>query len=131
MEAGLGALRIPSHCPVRVDLQQGSPYPSAPSCLILMLESAQTKGRPKPPHRTRHRRGSVHTFHIGVADKVTVQKIVTDNVARESRLHTDESRLYTGADALFASQYELVECFTFARLKRRRAREPLRAAQLS
>jgi hypothetical protein len=34
---------------------------------------------------------------------VTVQKIVTENVARESRLHTDESRLYTGADAFFAS----------------------------
>jgi len=49
------------------------------------------------------RGGSVRTFHVGVADKVTVQKIVTDNVSRESRLHTDESRLYIGADALFAS----------------------------
>ena len=49
------------------------------------------------------RGGSVRTFHVGVADKRTVQKIVTDNVARETRLHTDESRLYTGADALFAS----------------------------
>jgi transposase-like protein len=49
------------------------------------------------------RGGSVRTFHVAVADKVTVEKIVTDNVARESRLHTDESRLYFGSDARFAS----------------------------
>lgn len=49
------------------------------------------------------RGGSVRSFHVGVADKETVQKIVTDNVDRESRLHTDESRLYTGSDAYFAS----------------------------
>jgi transposase-like protein len=49
------------------------------------------------------RGGSVRTFHVGVADKFTVQKIVVENVSRESRLHTDESRLYIGSDALFAS----------------------------
>ncbi|MGE0060942.1 MAG: IS1595 family transposase [Xanthobacteraceae bacterium] len=49
------------------------------------------------------RGGRVRTFHVAVADKVTVQKIVVDNIARESRLHTDESRLYTGAEAHFAS----------------------------
>lgn len=49
------------------------------------------------------RGGRVRTFHVGAADKVTVSKIVMDNVARESRLHTDESRLYIGSDALFAS----------------------------
>ncbi len=49
------------------------------------------------------RGGSVRTFHVAVADKMTVTKIVTDNVSRESRLHTDESRLYFGADALFAT----------------------------
>ena len=38
-----------------------------------------------------------------VADKITVQKIAADNIARESRLHTDESRLYTGADQHFAA----------------------------
>lgn len=68
-----------------------------------------TKGGKSGPANKRaivalvERGGSVRTFHVGVADKVTVQKIVTDNVSRESRLHTDESRLYTGADALFAS----------------------------
>jgi transposase-like protein len=49
------------------------------------------------------RGGRVRTFHVAVADKVTVQKIVKDNVDRESRLHTDESRLYTGVDQHFAT----------------------------
>ena len=45
----------------------------------------------------------VRSFHVENADKPTVTKIVTENIARESRLHTDESRLYMGADELFAS----------------------------
>jgi transposase-like protein len=49
------------------------------------------------------RGGRVRTFHVGAADKVTVSKIVMDNVARESRLHTDESRLYIGSDVHFAT----------------------------
>lgn len=49
------------------------------------------------------RGGNVRTFHVPTADKVTVTKIVTENIARESRLHTDESRLYTGADAHFGA----------------------------
>jgi hypothetical protein len=32
---------------------------------------------------------------------VTVTAIVRENIARESRLHTDESRLYTGSDEHF------------------------------
>jgi transposase-like protein len=71
--------------------------------------SPQRKGRPykvgsRGPRDKRaivalvERGGSVRTFHVAVADKVTVQKIVRDNVARESRLHTDESRLYGGID---------------------------------
>jgi transposase-like protein len=43
------------------------------------------------------RGGSVRTFHVPVADKATVNKIVRDNIARESKLHTDESRLYNDA----------------------------------
>ena len=43
------------------------------------------------------RGGKVRTFHVAVADKVTVNKIVTENIARETRLHTDESRLYGDA----------------------------------
>ena len=44
------------------------------------------------------RGGNVRTFRVAVADKVTVTNIVTDNIAKESRLHTDESKLYFGAD---------------------------------
>lgn len=44
------------------------------------------------------RGGSVRTFHVATADKPTVQKIVRENVDPQSRLQTDESRLYTGMD---------------------------------
>jgi transposase-like protein len=43
------------------------------------------------------RGGKVRSFHVPRADKKTVQKIVRDNIAHESRLHTDESKLYVGA----------------------------------
>jgi hypothetical protein len=47
--------------------------------------------------------GRVRSFHPGVADGETVAKIVRDNVARETRLHTDESRRYVKAGAEFAA----------------------------
>lgn len=40
------------------------------------------------------RGGSVRSFHVENADKGTVNIIVEVNVAREARLHTDESRIY-------------------------------------
>jgi transposase-like protein len=40
------------------------------------------------------RGGSVRSFHVASADKYEVGQIVRKNVAKESRLHTDESRLY-------------------------------------
>jgi hypothetical protein len=49
------------------------------------------------------RGGKVRTFHIPRADKATVSKIVMDNIHHESRLHTDESHLYFGADKHFAT----------------------------
>jgi len=49
------------------------------------------------------RGGSVRTFHVAVADKQSVIKIVTENVSRESRLHTDGSHLYRETDKHFAS----------------------------
>lgn len=49
------------------------------------------------------RGGAVRSFHVDHANKVTVAAIVTQNVRRESRLHTDESRLYRGADAHVAA----------------------------
>lgn len=51
------------------------------------------------------RGGSVRTFHVAVADAATVGQIVSENVARESRLHTDESRLYpTIGETFFAHE---------------------------
>jgi len=47
--------------------------------------------------------GNVRTFHVPVADKKTVSEIVRENIARKSRLHTDESRLYHGSDEHFAA----------------------------
>lgn len=49
------------------------------------------------------RGGRAKAFHVAVADKATVSKIVRDNVHPATRLHTDESRLYTGSADLFAS----------------------------
>lgn len=40
------------------------------------------------------RGGKARTFHVARADRVTIQKIVRENVAKESRLHTDGSPLY-------------------------------------
>ncbi len=53
------------------------------------------------------RGGRVRSFHVDHADKVTVANIVMANVAKETRLHTDESNLYKGADGVFA-QHETV-----------------------
>ena len=49
------------------------------------------------------RGGKVRSFHVDRADKATVAHIVMANVSRETRLHTDESRLYRGADGAFAA----------------------------
>jgi transposase-like protein len=49
------------------------------------------------------RGGKSRVFHVGNADKATVSRIVRENVDPASRLHTDESKLYKGADEAFAS----------------------------
>lgn len=53
------------------------------------------------------RGGEVRSFHVDRADKQTIANIVTKNVTRESRLFTDESALYKGADG-HVSQHEAV-----------------------
>src|SRR3954471_20870522 len=75
--------------------------------------SPQRRGRPftKGPRSIKvntrpivalvERGGRVRTFHVAVADKENVTKIVRENIAKESRLHTDESRLYFGSDEHF------------------------------
>ena len=40
------------------------------------------------------RGGSVRSFHVAVADQATVCQIVRENVDSESKVHTDESKLY-------------------------------------
>lgn len=75
--------------------------------------SPQRKGRPytkrKVPFNQRpivaliERGGNVRSFHVPVATQIAVQDIVKQNIARESRLHTDESRLYNNMDKHFAS----------------------------
>lgn len=47
------------------------------------------------------RGGNVRSFHVAVADGETVAKIVNKNILRETRLHTDESRLYVKVGANF------------------------------
>ncbi|MET4699273.1 hypothetical protein ABIE65_002303 [Constrictibacter sp. MBR-5] len=47
--------------------------------------------------------GRVHSFRVAVADKFTVNKIVRATIDRESRLHTDESRLYGDAPSIFST----------------------------
>jgi len=75
--------------------------------------SKQRKGRPftkkghlwnnRPIVALVERGGDIRTFHVAVADKETVAGIVTKNILKESRLHTDESRLYTGMDQHFSA----------------------------
>ncbi len=48
------------------------------------------------------RGGSVRSFHVPTMDKDSVNKIVSDNIAAETYLYTDESRLYGDADQMFA-----------------------------
>ena len=68
-----------------------------------------TKGGKTGPSNKRaivtlvERGGKVRSFHVPRADKATVSKIVTDNIHHESRLHTDESRLYFGAGDFFTA----------------------------
>jgi transposase-like protein len=49
------------------------------------------------------RGGNVRTFHVPVANKASVTKIVRENIAREARLHTDESNLYGDEATHFAA----------------------------
>jgi transposase-like protein len=78
-------------------------------------ESPQRRGRPytkggkggpggkRPIVALVERGGNVRSFHVPVADQATVEKIVKENIAHESRLHTDESRLYFQTADTFAA----------------------------
>lgn len=65
--------------------------------------------RPKRPVISLvERGGKVRSFHVPFADKHTVMEIVQANIAKESRLHTDESNLYRTAGDHFA-QHETIK----------------------
>ncbi|MCR6644898.1 MAG: IS1595 family transposase [Terricaulis sp.] len=49
------------------------------------------------------RGGQSRSFHVASADMATVSKIVRENVDRESRLHTDGSKLYVKVGKDFAA----------------------------
>ncbi len=78
-----------------------------------MHVSAQRKGRPytkrgklqnnRPIVALVERGGKVRSFHVPVANADTVVGIVVDNIAKESRLHTDESKLYQFIGSQFAA----------------------------
>jgi transposase-like protein len=74
--------------------------------------SKQRQGRPYKNTRARNSRpvlalvergGSVRTFHVPVADAANVAQIVRDNIKRETRLQTDESKLYVRVGEEFAA----------------------------
>jgi hypothetical protein len=67
-----------------------------------------TSGKPGPSNKRPivslvERGGKVRSFHVPSCTKENVARIVMDNIDQESRLHTDESRLYSGADTAFAA----------------------------
>lgn len=49
------------------------------------------------------RGGNVRSFHVAVADGATVANIVNENVLKETRLQTDESRLYIKVGTEYAA----------------------------
>jgi transposase-like protein len=48
------------------------------------------------------RGGKVRSFHVPTMDKPSVMNIVRENIHHESRLHTDESKLYWGTMKMFS-----------------------------
>lgn len=82
--------------------------------------SPQRRGRPYNPRGSRgpknkrtivslvERGGEVRSFHVAFADSAVVANIVNENIAKESRLHTDESRLYSKVGANFAAHETVV-----------------------
>ncbi len=55
------------------------------------------------------RGGNVRTFHVPVCDGASVGKIVRENIARESRLHTDESSLYPDIAGSWFQRHDTVK----------------------
>ena len=66
------------------------------------------RGKGGPSHKRAivslvERGGSVRSFHVDRADIETINAICAENIAKEARLMTDESRLYGPIGSTFAS----------------------------
>jgi transposase-like protein len=84
------------------------------------ITSKQRRGRPftrggkrgpagkRPIVSLIERGGSVRSFHVPTADAASVAQIVRENVHKESRLHTDESKLYIGVGKEFAAHETVI-----------------------
>jgi transposase-like protein len=77
------------------------------------VEVKTSKGKHGPANKRAvlalvERGGSVRSFHVDKVNQVEVAHIVRTNVSRESRLHTDESRLYTRLGKEFKGGHESV-----------------------
>lgn len=84
------------------------------------LGQFNTSGKPRAPgprtgpHHKRailslvERGGEARSFYVEKAHKTDVARIVRENVAKESRLHTDESRLYDAVGSEFADHQTVV-----------------------
>jgi transposase-like protein len=62
---------------------------------------ANRKGNKRPIVALLERGGSVRTFHVPFATKAKIAKIASENIARETRLYTDESNLYPAVGRTF------------------------------
>ena len=78
-EAIMLDLAYPAPARWRLGLKKGRRGPAGKRAVVALVE----------------RGGEVRTFHVAVADASAVVRIVRDNLNKESRLHTDESGLYT------------------------------------
>lgn len=83
--------------------KDGKPFKNDRQGVRLTRRYAQGHGHLRPVVALVERGGNSRVFHVDQADRETVAKIVKDNVHPESRLHTDESRIYKGADQAFAA----------------------------
>jgi len=54
------------------------------------------------------RGGNARTFHVGHANRATVENIMRENIARETEIHTDESRIYDKVSDQFLEHHTVV-----------------------
>lgn len=82
--------------------KDGKPFKNDRQGVRATRRYSQGYGHLRPVVALVERGGNSRVFHVEQADRETVAKIVKDNVHPETRLHTDENRIYKGADQAFA-----------------------------